>query len=176
MNALWWHGPQRLLPPNPWPRSKFEGENHNQTLQEERKPHVTTPDAFNSNFLAKYSDLSKLLHITCYILRFCHNFQRPVDLRLTGLPTVCEWRSANLKWIRLVQQECFPLDIHQLQLGLPVKSSSTLVSLHPFLDIAGVLRVGGRLTQSSLPYDMRQNFVKIRSLNAYKKKNVPMYF
>ncbi|CAI6364889.1 unnamed protein product [Macrosiphum euphorbiae] len=159
-NALWWHGPQWLLPPNPWPQSTFECEDPNQTLQEERKPQVTThvtteADAFNSNLLAKYSDLSKLLHVTCYILRFYHNCQKPVALRLTGLPTVCEWRSANLKWIRLVQQECFPLDLHQLRLGLPVKSSSTLVSLNPFLDIAGVLRVGGRLTQSSLPYDMR---------------------
>jgi len=159
-NALWWHGPQWLLPPNPWPLSTFQGEDHNPTLQEERKPHVTThvtteADAFNSNFLAKYSDLSKLLHITCYISRFCHTCQKPVAHRLTGLPTVCEWRSANLRWIRLVQQECFPLDIHQLQLGLPVKSSSTLVSLHPLFDIAGVLRVGGRLSQSSLPYDMR---------------------
>ncbi|KAL5239045.1 hypothetical protein ACI65C_006455 [Semiaphis heraclei] len=76
---------------------------------EERKPHVTThvtteADTFNSNFLAKYSDLSKLLHVTCYILRFCHNYQKPVALRLTGVPTVCEWRSANLKWIRIQQK------------------------------------------------------------------------
>ncbi|XP_029341017.1 uncharacterized protein LOC115033124 [Acyrthosiphon pisum] len=107
-NALWWHGPPWLLPPNPWPQSTFECEDPNQTLQEECKPqvtHVTTEaDALNSNFLAKYSDLSKLLHVTCYILHFYHNWQKPVALRLTGLPTLCEWRSANLKWIRLIQR------------------------------------------------------------------------
>jgi len=87
--------PQWLLPLNPWPQSTFEGEDHNQTLQEEPKPHVTThvtteADVFNSNFLAKYSDLSKLLHVICYNLRFCHNCQKPVVYRSTGLPTVCE--------------------------------------------------------------------------------------
>lgn len=43
MNALWSHGTQWLSLPNPWPQSTFEGEDHNQTLQEERKPHDTTP-------------------------------------------------------------------------------------------------------------------------------------
>jgi len=100
--GLWIHGPKWLLPPNQWPQSTFEGEDNNHTFQEERKPYVTTyvtteADAFNLNFLAKYSDLSKLLHVTCYILRFCHSCQKPVALRSTGIPTVCEWRSANLK-------------------------------------------------------------------------------
>ncbi|OXA36635.1 Histone acetyltransferase type B catalytic subunit [Folsomia candida] len=62
-----------------------------------------------------------------------------------------EINCAKLYWIRLVQQQEFPREIHALQAGQPVNSKSKIVSFCPFLDSGGVLKVEGRLNHSDLP-------------------------
>ena len=84
---------------------------------------------------------------------------------------VQELKHAELQIIKMVQNEVFPEEI-QLLKNLNVqaqvinrgtakdgdramKRSSPLYKLDPFLDEDGVLRVGGRIKHSSLPYDVR---------------------
>ena len=88
---------------------------------------------------------------------------KPVDVK--------ERQRAELQIIRIVQNEAFQDEI-QLLKGVNIKSpaadkdaskermktvkkSSSLYKLDPFLDKDGVLRVGGRLRQSSIPYDVK---------------------
>ena len=51
--------------------------------------------------------------------------------------------------IRLVQRESFQQELNQMRKKSQVDSKSTLVSLDPFMDNTGILRVGGRLKKSS---------------------------
>ena len=55
--------------------------------------------------------------------------------------------------IKEVQNECFGREITGLKKGIPAHRSSSLASLNPFLDEHGILRVGGRLKNSSENYE-----------------------
>ena len=88
---------------------------------------------------------------------------KPVDVK--------ERQHAKLQIIRIVQNEAFQDEIQLLKdvnIKSPaadkdaskermrtVKKSSSLYKLDPFLDKDGILRVGGRLRQSSIPYDVK---------------------
>jgi hypothetical protein len=52
----------------------------------------------------------------------------------------------------MVQQISYAQEIKQLMEQQEVTSTSSLKTLHPFIDQEGLLRVGGQLQQSALPY------------------------
>ena len=84
---------------------------------------------------------------------------------------VQELKYSELQIIKMVQNEVFPEDIQLLKSlnvqsqvinrstakdgNRAMKGSSSLYKLDPFLDKDGVLRVGGRIKHSSLPYEVR---------------------
>ena len=47
-------------------------------------------------------------------------------------------------------QERFPYELHQIRENKPIRTTSTLLSLSPFLGNGGLLCVGGRLSHSNL--------------------------
>lgn len=57
--------------------------------------------------------------------------------------------------IKLVQQSTYYKEIHQLQKHQRLDSESSILSLNPFIDERGIVRVGGRLCNSNLPYDTK---------------------
>ena len=61
--------------------------------------------------------------------------------------------------LREVQYDHFKAEIDTLTSQEPISSSSTLLSLDPFIDDEGLLRVGGRLRQSSLPLEEKHPFI-----------------
>jgi hypothetical protein len=52
----------------------------------------------------------------------------------------------------MVQQNSYVQEIKDLMEQQEVATTSSLKTLHPFIDKKGLLRVGGRLQQSTLPY------------------------
>jgi transposase InsO family protein len=58
-----------------------------------------------------------------------------------------------------VQQTCFAPEIKDLNSHQEVAANSTLKSLHPFIDQQGLLRVGGCLQKSLLPYQARHQLI-----------------
>jgi hypothetical protein len=56
-----------------------------------------------------------------------------------------------VKWS---QQEAYPEKLKRLQQKKGAPSTSQLLPLTPFMDEAGVLWLGGRLSRAKLPYDM----------------------
>lgn len=58
--------------------------------------------------------------------------------------------AARRSIIRATQRECFSADMQRLAKKQDITKSSPIYRLNPFLDDQGVLRVGGRLQQSSL--------------------------
>ncbi|KAJ8975727.1 hypothetical protein NQ317_004191 [Molorchus minor] len=57
--------------------------------------------------------------------------------------------------LKLAQGESYPEEIKKLQGNKPVQKSSKIINLNPFLDERGLLRVGGRLVNSSFDFDKK---------------------
>ncbi|XP_066910989.1 uncharacterized protein [Clytia hemisphaerica] len=62
--------------------------------------------------------------------------------------------------IRLVQQKAFPDDINQLKKKEPLKKTSPIYQLAPFVDGEDILRVGGRINNATnIPYEEKHPIV-----------------
>ncbi|XP_071575473.1 uncharacterized protein [Temnothorax nylanderi] len=62
-------------------------------------------------------------------------------------------------WLKTVQSTHYPDEIKNLSAGTPIKRSSPLKALNPFLDEHALIRLGGRLANSALPYDERHPII-----------------
>ena len=54
--------------------------------------------------------------------------------------------------VKLAQQDAFPDVVKILSKGEALSASNKICDLAPFLDTEGVVRLGGRIGRSSLPY------------------------
>lgn len=93
----------------------------------------------------------RMRRVAAYCLRFIHNCRKPKNGRLIGSLAWHELNNALHTLIKLSQKECFSREIEDLEKSSNISSKSSLLCLAPFLD-HGILRVGGRLAQSSFSY------------------------
>lgn len=96
------------------------------------------------------SSWPKLLRVTSYVRRFIFNCRNPRDKVLEPFLSANEETQAKLVWIKLVQQLHFNNEIQDLRREKTLRASSSIISLTPFIDDIGVLRVGGRLRRADL--------------------------
>jgi hypothetical protein len=106
---------------------------------------------------SKYSSSSRLIRITAWSVRFCHNVKNRTD-RHTGLLQVQELNDALKYWITVSQSQHFTDEIHALSRGNEISRSSRLTTLTPFIQ-DGILRVGGRLKNAVIPYDSKHQII-----------------
>lgn len=149
---LWW-GPGWLTGPrSSWPQNKF-------SVPEElpgirlRVGVVKEEPTYDHSLLERYSSMDKLIGVTAWLRRFIHNARNPCDKKLNPVLSPLERREALMYWVRVVQSEHFASAIESLKRGFVLKGA--LARLNLFLDDAGMLRVGGRLRNSNLPYGAR---------------------
>ena len=91
--------------------------------------------------IANHSNLTKLLRITTFTLRFVRNCQK-LKIKFTGPITPAELTQANLLWIREIQRELFA----KAHTTRPQTSRLLLVhQLRLFLDKSGLLRCWERI-------------------------------
>jgi len=107
--------------------------------------------------LQQFSSIVVLRRVVAWCIRFVNNC-RTKD-RTRGNLNTCELKRAMSIIVKMVQAEAFASEIRQLETGSTLKASSKLVSLHPFLDSFGMLRVGGRLKHSSLNYEQKHQII-----------------
>lgn len=145
-NSTWWHGP-------PWLQSTIDQGNVPSTeeeerliKQEERKSTVTMSIQIDLSLLHKYSTLKRLLRITAWCLRFK---LRKSEAQL-GFLKAEELTNALSIWIRNVQALEFPEEIKCMKKNQPLSRKSSLMSLNPYIDKKGLIRVGGRLQNAKL--------------------------
>ena len=94
-----------------------------------------------------YSNLSKLLEVTAYVLRFTNNTKHTSPNSTMHLSPV-ELSLANVKWIHAVQHEQFSSEIQNLQ--SQSQRLSLVRQLRLFLDKDMLLRCGGRIHNAPL--------------------------
>ncbi|XP_017797536.1 PREDICTED: uncharacterized protein LOC108578672 [Habropoda laboriosa] len=141
-NALWRHGPDWIATDQAkWTVSRYTVSNE---IPETRRVTCLANSTVRSDeILTRYSCIKKLTRIVAYCLRFRH--------RIAGPLTIEEIQNAEQRIIKMVQSTAFERDIKDLGSGR-LHAKSQLRSLAPFLDKNGVLRVGGRLQKSELPF------------------------
>lgn len=150
---LWW-GPEWLTGPEcSWPSPLEQG-------SVEELPGLMVhalnvePALDHDWLLRRYSSLDKLLGVTSWILRFIHNCRHPQQKRLAPVASAEERRNALCRLVRLVQADRFKSELQTLR-GGRAKLKGAVARLNPFVDQDGLIRVGGRLRKSDLPYGRR---------------------
>ncbi|XP_066592940.1 uncharacterized protein [Prorops nasuta] len=144
--TLWWEGPSIIR----------ETSSGNSPLMFETNEEIKTSSIYTNHvtrdlpsFLHNYLSWTKLIRVVSYVLRFIDRARRKNVCQHAHLSAL-ELRTATLRVVKIIQAAAFLNDILTLQGKKSVSSSSRLLSLAPFLDAQGILRVGGRLQQSFL--------------------------
>ena len=149
-HTLWWEGPPWLkLDTSDWPQGTVPVE----TIEEEEKEIcLVTLSQLKEPLipLNHYSSFTRLQRITAWILRFVNGCRG--NRNNSPTLTVDELISAQRYWIRVIQEDQFSFEITELKANCCVSSKSSLLTLHPFIDSQGLLRVGGRESKADISY------------------------
>lgn len=90
-----------------------------------------------------------------FVLRFIHNCSTQRELRTTGVLSALELEKALNLLVKISQSSSFTEEYHDLKSGNGVGEKSKILSLNPFIDEEGILRVGGRLKNSKFDYNKK---------------------
>ncbi|XP_055543772.1 uncharacterized protein LOC129729285 [Wyeomyia smithii] len=149
-NQLWWSGSPELC--NPGTPKLYTVE----ILADEDLPEMQV----TKNVLAavqqeppftwkRVSDFRRLRRAWAYVLRFITIIR--TKSKLSGTFSVAELTEASHTIYKLVQQESFQDLLKDLNTGSTKRNKFS--GLAPFLDSEGIIRVGGRLKYSAIPYE-----------------------
>lgn len=105
----------------------------------------------------EYESFRKLQRVLAYVLRFYRNCKQKLkqDRILQKFPTVTEMRLAMKTIVRVIQHQSLADEIKRVMHNTPCKC---IWNLCPVLD-DGLLRVGGRLRQSSLSFENKHQWI-----------------
>ena len=163
---LWWHGPAWLMQqPIKMPPQPNAGE-ISELKENELKPHISHATAAVPAEWpeTEYDSYMKLLLVLSRVRRFVFNIRlkkKKKALTLKDYVSVDELKSTKLFLQQRSQERTFAVELHNLKSNppKPISSTSPLISLQPFLAKDGLLRVGGRLSNSSLPYERKHPII-----------------
>ncbi|GFT94499.1 uncharacterized protein TNCV_1962391 [Trichonephila clavipes] len=154
VHKLWWSGPQWLCQDSlHFPSIDLSTFYEEDVKCEEKSSTVLTNVSTSSQgsylleIIAKYSSFSRLIRIIAWCKRFIKNCR---SSRVTGELTSKEVDDATKIVIQTVQESQFHSEIQLLKKKHPLPNSSKLLPLGIFLDTDGIIKVGGRLKNSSL--------------------------
>ncbi|GBN62633.1 hypothetical protein AVEN_19041-1, partial [Araneus ventricosus] len=154
-HSLWWAGPSWLCENN------IDYSNHHHfcedALREERKKTTCAVGIvpLELSIIDKYSSFAKLLRIVAWCFRFLHNAKSPSN-KTKGFLTTLEIKCArNALVFQIVQNQELASELNILRKGKPLNSKSKIISLSPFMDESGLIRVGGRLKNASISMDQK---------------------
>ena len=152
---LWWNGPEWLCESTiKWPNEPKLVQTPEPVEEKEiclnalADVHPTLP------ILERFSEFTHLKRVTAWVFRFVENcrVKQSNDVPNYGFLSLDELSRAERYWLQPTQAASFPEEIANLKKGSEVCSKGCLLSLHPFIDQQGLLRMSGRVTQSNLPY------------------------
>ncbi|XP_011884052.1 PREDICTED: uncharacterized protein LOC105571188 [Vollenhovia emeryi] len=151
-STIWWNGPAFLMTREKlWPNSEFTTLSNDIPESIRTTVHIATVEnSVVEDLLTKHSNLNKICRILAYCLRF---FKARRSDPLTAFITCSEVSYALNIMYRAVQKTGFPEEYRALIKGETIRTTSNLLSLSPFIDTDGLIRVGGRLKNAQLSFD-----------------------
>ena len=159
-HTLWWQGPSWLhqdpipVPDQP-PRRELPP-------LETRPIHATLIQAeFASLFEQRTNNYHVIVSVTAWWFRFFHRLKdgRPVPDHRSKHLSPQELQDAEHWLLRKSQQRSFPGECQSLIKQHSTAPSSRLRALTPLMDQEGLIRVGGRLSQSSLSQSQKHPII-----------------
>lgn len=161
-SKLWWSGPPFLLQnQNTWPcmpnkrdKQQLPDILSNFSNTNEIDKHSTLNQNILTQLIYQHSKLTYLQRIVAYILRFINNLKLKQNKTLGPL-TQKELQISLNYIIKAAQIEMFPEEYNLLQSNKSLPRKNRLISLTPFLDSDGLIRVGGRLDNSPYDYNVK---------------------
>lgn len=152
-HKLWWTGPE-WMPTYKTDESKISYQSPN---IETKKPSVYATLQRNNitivnELLSQYNSITRVTKVLGWVLRFIkcardkHRALHSYDKVLTS----CEMNNARTILIKEVQGQDFAEDLEYIKEHGHVGPKSKIISLNPFVDDTGLLRVGGRLHNADI--------------------------
>lgn len=175
-NNLWWHGPDLKLNKENERPIQLDDEEKLSFEVEYRKD---AGRELNCNVILEYKDdsllqdlkntssFTRLVRKMCWVKLFIRNCKRgrrelkilPVEEHESRLRTIqfseSEETEAIHEWVRMEQLAAYEKEIEALKKTGKVSVSSRVVALVPFLDMNGLLRVGGRLQNGMWSFEVK---------------------
>ncbi|XP_075163389.1 uncharacterized protein LOC142236024 [Haematobia irritans] len=153
-NPLWWYGPSWMTTPEfNWPNRNPLTTNLPAEIVQSYQ--VTTESV---DILERFSSYTKALRVLSYVFRFFFNShpsignsQRFQTIRVS----TTELQNVKNRLLSLAQRQFYSNEYNSLRSSAPIGKKSHLSTLNPFLDCDNLMRVNGRLSNSSLPYKER---------------------
>lgn len=153
--TIWQHGPEWLQQPerywptwNPVPLTE---------ISEQKKATCLAVTPADHSLLERFSSWPKLIRTTTRCLRWRQKQDRGRPL------TTHDLTNAHNKLIKLLQLCYFSDEIRTLRTDRNSAVKGKLQRLNPFLDKDGMLRVGGRLSHSSMPFSQKHPLILPKS-------------
>ena len=142
---LWWHGP-------PWLAEDPSGRPMPATDRPAQMTSLAT-QVSHADVSDRFSCLNRLLRALVRCRRLILRRRDSATPAPLSLITAADLRQAFITCVRSSQRSHYALELEEITRGQLVHTSSNLRTLAPFVDDEGILRVGGRLEHSNLPFD-----------------------
>ncbi|XP_053685671.1 uncharacterized protein LOC128735203 [Sabethes cyaneus] len=163
VNDLWKQGPRWLVyPEHDWPISEPPSVPENLLeCKSIAKISAFVQETHMHPWFLRWSSYTKMLHVIAYCMRFVANIRAKTRTQPQSMASasralsVEQTRKASLFLVKLVQKEAFANEIKILEKKESLPNGSKFRLLSPFIDEERVLRVGGRLNLSQLPYQTK---------------------
>ena len=96
--------------------------------------------------------------VTCHVTQRNEPEWNKIEIDADKLRSILQSEELTT-WIKSCQQETFTAELVELKKGKPILQTSKLLTLSPTLDNQGIIRVGGRIDQTQLPYSNRHPII-----------------
>ncbi|XP_017465091.1 PREDICTED: uncharacterized protein LOC108358328 isoform X2 [Rhagoletis zephyria] len=149
-SELWWYGPSWLgKDAGQWP--SMDDELDDITIEARKiKAHASLVSS-HEDPLERFSSLPRALRVLAYVFRFYNRTNRHTR-RFHSYPSLAvsgeEISKIRIRLIILAQMKHFLEEQRCLTSKTPISPKSKLLTLNPFLDCQGIMRVNGRLANS----------------------------
>ena len=155
-STLRWKGPQwHSQEPSTWPTTEVSPPSDNLEIRNVLVALLQTPE----DILQGFSKLNRLIRVIAYCRRFIDNCRHPNANRQTTILYTQDFNQALTCCMKMVQQISYAQEMKDLMEHQEVSATGSLKTLHPFRDQEGLLRVGGQLQQSTLPYQAMHQMI-----------------
>lgn len=163
-SQLWWEGPPFLKQDaSQWPTivnlkniPELPELKTKKTTTVTLQSNITQKNPISSEILKfeRFSKFSTLQRTLAYVLRFINNLKNKQN-KTTGALTADELNGSLNILVKQHQNECFSDEIELLKNKENLPAKSRVLSLTPFINSNGIICVGGRLHNSSEPYERK---------------------